>query len=668
MCNSGSMASWLFPECPETLHSTEEKMTELKYKYVPSITLHITEEITTTKLCSSSSEGFEEQIANLVDVFLVEMYRCKLCQFTTSIKNKIKVHVSNIHELERIHLISASPRIGPDQEENDNYSIGDEIGQENKENEVNLEKMPFLLPMYRILNNMSPESCDISLGDHSDSTQVAHTCDVNTLFEEETSNFQLDEPSSIASNPNACSADASESRKSTDDEEAQSEHLMSLGLCRTSIIKSQTLGAETKVPVPELRWETNSNRQKDGAEQSSMSVAQKDNFRLRLRADRRKHVCNRCDCELKSKESYKTHMKCHNRDQGFKCLHCNCCMSDWSLMEKHIQTHVLANETYKCLVCKKEFMIRSAWKLHKKRHQEKMNVFQCSKCSTFYKSEQIRNLHFACHSEDHFKCPHCDFMDAEWKKVYKHLCTHDINPHRCTECDQRFFRVAELKEHMAKHNNSTSFLCSLCGQTFKCRRQLNKHHMRDHPKQNVFERKRRRKTRSSSLGHQDTEETIKTRRGSKEYACSDCSRKCSSKLALQRHMGVHAGVKPFHCQHCDYKTRLKASLIQHMRVHTGEKPFRCEMCSYASIDASSLRRHRRTHSSEKPYKCHVCSYSCIQKKNLDLHVRRHHTGEVFSCQFCQYSSPDKQLLQKHVRKYHLTLEKSSSDVQSPGDS
>ncbi|XP_069469602.1 oocyte zinc finger protein XlCOF6-like isoform X2 [Ambystoma mexicanum] len=645
---------------------TEASMSELKYRYqyIPSVTLHINEEITTARLWSSSSEGFEAQTANLVEVFLVEVYRCKLCQFTTCIKNKIKVHVSNDHALDQIHLITASPGLGPDQEENDTYSIGDEIGPENKENEVNLEKMPFLLPMYRMLNNMSPESCDISLGDHSDGAQVAHTCEVNTLFEEESSNFELDEPSSVVSNTVPCSAEATESRKSTDDEEAQSEHLMSLGLCRTSSIRTQV--ADTKAPVPKAKHETSGNQQKDQVQRDYLSLPQMSNFRLRLRVDQRKHFCNICDCELKSKESYKIHMKCHNGSRGFKCLHCSCYISDWGLMEKHIEAHSQVNETYKCLICEKEFIMRSAWKFHKKSHQEKQNVFKCTKCSSFYKSKSILNLHLACHYEDQYKCLHCDLMDKEWKKMYKHLGTHDygIHPHSCTECEQRFFRVAELKKHMAVHKKPSSSVCSLCGQAFECRRQMNRHHKRAHQKQNVYVRKKRRKAQGSGLSHTDTEDTAKPRKGPNEFGCNICSRKCSSKLALQRHMGVHGGVKPFNCQHCDYKTRLKASLIQHMRIHTGETPFRCGMCSYASIDASSLRRHCRTHTSEKPYKCHACAYSCIQKKSLDLHVRRHHTGEAFNCEYCRYSSPDKQLLQKHIRNYHLSAE-SSSPSQEP---
>ncbi|XP_039383638.1 oocyte zinc finger protein XlCOF6-like isoform X2 [Mauremys reevesii] len=649
-------------------------MNEFKYKYqyIPSTNLHLPEEITTSRLYASAAEGFEVQIASLVEMFLVEVYRCKLCQFTSSIKNKIRTHMTNIHKQGRICHISECLEIGPDQDENYSYSIGDEICQENKENEENLAKMSFLLPMYQMLHNMSPECCDVSLGSHGDHPNVSPSSKVNTLFEEEAGQFQLEEPCSVVPNPLSYSTDPNESKKSKDEEETQSEHLMSLGLCRISSIKTQALEVEVKTTKVEVKQE-NSKIKKVRPENSGLAQPLKGICTLKPSAERIQH-CNICDQELKSKGAYKIHVKCHHGDEGFKCVYCNCCMMEWNLMENHLKTHKPIKESYQCVICKRVFMSPSAWKMHRNNHHGKRNLFQCTKCSSLYETEQVRNLHVSCHYGDLFKCLHCDFIEREWSKVYKHLRTHNYSskPHQCTECERWFFQIAELKEHMAKHKTPRPFLCSLCGQAFKYRRQMSRHHKHVHQRQKVKEMKKRKRT-ENTLVRSDTKRTIRTRKNSNEFVCSICNscdkacflsgRKCSSKLSLQRHMGIHAGIKPFHCQHCEYKTRLKASLIQHMRIHTGEKPFKCEICSYASIDASSLRRHFRTHTSERPYKCEVCSYSCIQKKSLDLHVRRHHTGEAFGCSFCCYSSPDKQLLRKHVKKYHLCSETSLISTQ-----
>ncbi|XP_043364321.1 zinc finger protein 69-like isoform X2 [Dermochelys coriacea] len=107
----------------------------------------------------------------------------------------------------------------------------------------------------------------------------------------------------------------------------------------------------------------------------------------------------------------------------------------------------------------------------------------------------------------------CDFIDGEWSKVCEHLCTHNYSsrPHPCTECERWFFQIAELKEHMAKHKTPKPFLCSLCGQAFKYRCQMSRHHKHVHQRQKVKEMKKRKRT-ENSLVHSDTKRTARTKR------------------------------------------------------------------------------------------------------------------------------------------------------------
>ncbi|KAM4689686.1 uncharacterized protein O3C94_007716 isoform 1-T1 [Discoglossus pictus] len=638
-------------------------MNELKYKFhcITPTTLHISTEITTSQFYTSTAEGFDAQITNLVEVFLVEIYRCKLCQFTTSLRNKISLHVSDVHQPDQIHFISGSLDIEPSQEENDSYGVGEDIAQENKENEENLEKMPFLLPMYRILNTMSPDSCDMSLGDHSSNTNMANTSVVNSLFEEESSQFHLDESVPGDSTATSDTANSPTSKRSKDEEDAQCEHLLSLGLCRISSVRTLSSEADkTKTDMKEDSSKPHNKRTRSVC--LSKDKRKGDNYK-------QKYVCTACRIELNTKERYRIHMQCHNGGEGFNCLYCGCYMTKWSFMEKHIHIHKPGRKSYQCQACQKCFITQRAWKAHKRSHDGESHSFFCTKCPASFETEHLRNLHLSCHHEDVFKCWECGLVDQEWSKIYEHLCIHDhsLKSYMCSTCNQIFFREAQLKAHAAKHKNHRSVVCSQCDQMFKTSCQMSRHHNRFHHKPNISEGRKRKKNKSDAhtciAGPEDSIQSEK--HTNRQFSCDICSRKCSSKLTLQRHMGVHAEEKPFQCHECEYKTRLKASLIQHMRIHTGEKPFKCEQCSYASIDASSLRRHVRTHTNEKPYKCQHCSYSSIQKKCLDLHVRRHHTGEMFSCSFCEYSSPDKQLLQKHAKKYHTKEDSELSNAREP---
>ncbi|XP_072459803.1 uncharacterized protein [Notamacropus eugenii] len=530
---------------------------KFKYQYIPPVTVHLPEEITTSKLSSSSVEGFEAKIASLVEMFLVEVYRCKLCQFTSSIKNKIKTHVFNIHEKDECHPSSEGQEMSTDPDENDSYSIGDEISQENKENEENLEKMSFLLPMYRMLHNMSPECCDIN--NHRDSTHTPNTCDVNTLFEEESGQFHLEEPCSVVSDPLSYSPDLSESKKSKEDEEAQSEHLMSLGLCRISSMKS--LGMEKKVAKLDTKQEMGRSRKRDTNDKSNSSQPLKDIYSIK--SGEEGYLCASCDQQFTSKDALEIHDRCHNGSQGFRCFYCNFNVTEWNLMEKHLKSHKRMKKSYQCLTCEKVFVTQSAWKVHKKSYRGRKGAPPHSDCKVLYETEPAENLPLTCRHEGLLKCPPCDFIDSDWPKVHKHLnSTHDYNanPHPCTECEKKFFRITDLKMHMSKHKKARAFLCSLCDQTFKYRRQLSRHHKHVHQKLNIKERKKRKKA-EVSLIYSGTEATTRTRKNADEFTCKICN-------SIQ-----------------------KKSLDLHVRRHHTGETFGCNFCGYSSPDKQLLRKH-----------------------------------------------------------------------------
>ncbi|XP_051872688.1 zinc finger protein ZFP2 [Pristis pectinata] len=633
------------------------------FQNVHPVPLHLSEETTTSSLCASNMEGIESEFKNFVEVFLVEVYRCKICAFTSSLKLKMNSHIEGLHKPKANDQTSKKMTDASHTEDDTSYNAELDMDSETKAGEDiivdNLERMSFLLPMYGMLHNISPVSCEMGLGGRSDHLHAPDTCEVSTLFEGESESFQLDGTPPAASGqqsspvvPSVCE----------DDDEAQSEHLMSLGLCRISNSnKVHTVNSgnhyqnvdSDRVIRKKLKKKKRSENRPFSEVGSSQTELKNEHYSCRL-----------CKLDLKSKDVYNLHVACHDGVASFKCIHCSSCTTEWKMMQKHLKSHNAERWSYCCSFCNKVFTRQNSWKLHEVTHQQQPGLFYCSTCPSFYTSETVRDLHSACHTEGAFKCTQCDFTDEAWSEVYKHLCNHEnsIKTHKCLECDQSFVRIVELNEHLAKHKEARSILCHLCGRTFKCRRQKNKHYRQVHRK--TQEKRRVNENGPLSRRHKEKEPRIQKKKVSKEFACNICTRKCSSKLALQRHMGTHTGIKPFHCQHCDYKTRLKASLIQHMRIHTGEKPFKCTICQYASIDASSLRRHSRTHSTEKPYKCQLCSYSCIQKKSLDLHVRRHHTGERFGCHFCDYSSPDKQLLQKHLKKHQKEMEESLRSIQT----
>ncbi|XP_062849068.1 zinc finger protein ZFP2 [Trichomycterus rosablanca] len=608
------------------------------YQVIEPVTLRLEEESVTSYLYCNSLNGTEAHLSSLVESFLVEVFRCRVCQFTSVQKARICSHVSESHSSP-----SPSPRLSClEKEDEESLTAADEeaeldqngspynldSGSKNGEDHMDMERMSFLLPVYGMLQNISPPPCDIGLSSNSDGNlHVAQTCEVSTLFEEdrhseEESVFHLENARDGLHRPLSSKMSCAE-----EEETAQSAHLMTLGLCRISSAKCPPPTLPTGAPdPPETVLEdkqpllTTSEMQKQSEEELGLS-------------------CVFCQAVLRSHSLLEVHLKCHDGEQGFKCPRCGWATSEWADMECHWRSHgkKRSSKPHECGVCSRAFRRADSRDAHEKRHKrvelKAARLAQCSLCLEWCRSEREWEIHQRCHFQGGFKCLYCNVREKTWKKLHKHIS----NQHAQYKGDP---------DHQTSYNEYSTCLGGVQPEPWGQVRKVNvKHKLVGRKKSGEDKRHRLRRTENEMSGGLKVPNR-------KDFCCLLCDKKFSTKLTMRRHMGIHQGEKPFECPHCHYCTRLKASLIQHLRVHTGEKPYKCPQCSYASIDRSSLRRHSRTHTQEKPYSCQYCPYSCIQKKSLDLHSRRHHTGESFPCSLCQYSTPDRQLLLRHARKHH----------------
>ncbi|XP_066537420.1 zinc finger protein 431 [Hoplias malabaricus] len=648
------------------------------YQDVQPVTLRLAEDSVTSHLYCSSAKNIEAHLSSLVEAFLIEVFRCRVCQFTSGQKARISSHVSERHsspspcphlpclEKEDEESLTVDMRVEEESELDHSGSPYDlHADSKNSEDQMDMERMSFLLPMYSILPNISPPPCDIALSSSSDGNlHVAQTCEVSTLFEEDPPRedsedeavFQLEDTRDGLQGPLSATMTCTEDR---DDEMAQSAHLMTLGLCRISSTKFPSQ------PAPLVRGLTLTRAQ----DASDGSVGDKQPLLTAAEIQKRAEEdgglsCVFCQENMASHSLLEVHLKCHDGEQGFKCPRCGWVSAEWGNMERHWRSHVRrrSSKPHKCGVCPRKFRRADSRDAHEKRHnrhhrsQTKTSpLAQCSLCLEWCHSEREWEIHQRCHFQGGFKCLYCDFTEKSWKKIHKHI----LNQH--TPCDPD-------PDHQPSYHAGAQKLDNKSSSYPKCPRggQLESW---SQVKKTSRKLKTKRRGKSDEEMKDGTRHAQKIRDGvkvskRKEFCCTLCDRKFSTKLTMRRHMGIHRGEKPFKCPQCHYSTRLKASLIQHLRVHTGEKPYKCPQCSYASIDRSSLRRHSRTHTQEKPYHCQYCPYSSIQKKSLDLHCRRHHTGESFPCPLCQYSTPDRQLLLRHTRKHHSSDQSPSAGPRS----
>lgn len=141
-----------------------------RYRDISPVTLQVMGGVVSASLHSEEVEGVPR---GLVESFLVEIYRCKLCQFTCGLKASISSHLLLRHRPYQETTPDGEAR----REDKEDSELREEaspyrlnLDSESKQSE---EDEDFLL--YNMLDNMSPTSCDIS---SEGGLQVAHTCEV----------------------------------------------------------------------------------------------------------------------------------------------------------------------------------------------------------------------------------------------------------------------------------------------------------------------------------------------------------------------------------------------------------------------------------------------------------------------------------------------------------
>ena len=140
-----------------------------RYHNISPVTLQVVGGVMSASLYCAEVEGLSQ-----VESFLVELYRCKLCQFTCSLKTAISSHLLR-HRLPALSYLG-TPEGGTEaeaglQQGGSPYQL--DLNEESKQSD---EDEDFLL--YNMLDNMSPPTCDIS---NEGGLQVAHTCEVILL-------------------------------------------------------------------------------------------------------------------------------------------------------------------------------------------------------------------------------------------------------------------------------------------------------------------------------------------------------------------------------------------------------------------------------------------------------------------------------------------------------
>lgn len=146
-----------------------------RYRDISPVTLQVMGGAVSSSLYCGEVEGL---VGGLVESFLVELYRCKLCQFTCGLKASISSHLLLRHRPPTLsYLGGADEGGGAEGGEEAGLQRGVSLYQLDLNGESKQsDEDEFLL--YNMLDSMSPPTCDIST---EGGLQVAHTCEVTHL-------------------------------------------------------------------------------------------------------------------------------------------------------------------------------------------------------------------------------------------------------------------------------------------------------------------------------------------------------------------------------------------------------------------------------------------------------------------------------------------------------
>lgn len=144
-----------------------------RYRDISPVTLEVVGGVVSASLYCGQVEGLP---ADLVDSFLAELYRCKVCQFTCSLKASISSHLQLQHHRAAAPALSfpgSSDEVGGAKDKGaDEEAVPYQLDL-NEGSKPSEEDEDFLL--YDMLDNMSPPSGDMG---GEGGLQVAHTCEV----------------------------------------------------------------------------------------------------------------------------------------------------------------------------------------------------------------------------------------------------------------------------------------------------------------------------------------------------------------------------------------------------------------------------------------------------------------------------------------------------------
>ena len=320
----------------------------------------------------------------------------------------------------------------------------------------------------------------------------------------------------------------------------------------------------------------------------------------------------------------------------------------------------------------------------------------CHVCEKTLISERMLYVHVHNHHGPHpeRKCKQCDqlfyspwSLDLHVKKVHAEKLP-------CVECGKLVLK-GQMFTHMRIHDEVGHLKCDQCSKTFKYKKSLERHGLRDHSDSfgsdnlkhtnpnREMERKcdeecncglqfssLRAKLDHYKLVHLGYERCGKCNRITKEglkhtcnpdykpskriATCKVCGETFSSSGMLHNHWYTVHEVQSASCEFCGKVFRDQVKLKSHLRKvnHTGKTP--CEICGLSVLNMKAHIKTAHVDDSLKAYQCTICGKGFVKKRKFDTHMNAvHYKIKPYKCRYgCDIAYGELGNRNSHEKKKH----------------
>lgn len=220
---------------------------------------------------------------------------------------------------------------------------------------------------------------------------------------------------------------------------------------------------------------------------------------------------------------------------------------------------------------------------------------------------------------------------------------------QCLLCENNYDNFASMIGHMYKQHVIHSYMCQMCGLSFKDQIRLKRHITNSH----VGFRCTICKKTFSAL-HKLAKHKQRFHGHVKLHECNLCSEKFLSSYQVKVHMGKVHNVEKYiiKCEHCPKVCTTKGAMLLHVQSLHSEIRYQCDLCDYTAGIKWLIKLHKRKHFGLKEYSCSICERQFGRSSNLRTHMKVH-TGKVGRvCRVCRKGFPDLQSYEKHELEVH----------------